>query len=362
VLDRLIERAKQELRLPDIIGERCVHALMEQASCQACVDVCPSDAWILTDDCLGIDPAACDGCGLCAAVCPQAAVIHHHEPLLRDVDGIRSAFFACEHTGLIADEGVIPCVHAVGLRDLLRLYHQGCRQLVVSSADCANCPRGNTISLIQTAADLNGVLEQRALPPLQLMRLSAIDWEMQRHRATATAATGSRLNRRFFLRRAAATALDEGLRTAGLAQAERDQVTPPGELLADESAGAVLPIVPQLDSARCNGCDACVRLCPHGALQLEKDSAAGSRYRITASRCSGCGLCADVCDQDAVRIDHWQPSTQTTLELDQAQCRACGAPFHTPSAQTSSTQTNENGLCRICSKTQHYRMLYQVMN
>ena len=63
-----------ELRIPDINGDRCVHAHIETASCKACVDACPENAWILDDESLGLNTNSCDGCGLCVPACTEGAI------------------------------------------------------------------------------------------------------------------------------------------------------------------------------------------------------------------------------------------------------------------------------------------------
>jgi Pyruvate/2-oxoacid:ferredoxin oxidoreductase delta subunit len=88
----------QALVLPEILAERCVHSVLETARCHACVDSCPRDAWVLDDESLGIDTEACDGCGLCAAACPQAAIVHPHEPTIGDWHGRRLAVSGSQST------------------------------------------------------------------------------------------------------------------------------------------------------------------------------------------------------------------------------------------------------------------------
>ena len=66
--------------LPEVVAGRCVHTILEGASCKAYVDVCPRQAWVLDEEQLGIDVDRCNGCGLCAAACPQDA-IHARLPL-----------------------------------------------------------------------------------------------------------------------------------------------------------------------------------------------------------------------------------------------------------------------------------------
>jgi ferredoxin len=112
--------------------------------------------------------------------------------------------------------------------------------------------------------------------------------------------------------------------------------------------------VPRIDEARCSGCDACVRVCAHGALVLDPGNGAPA-YRVDPARCTGCHLCADECAERAVTVVEMATCDRREIRLDERRCTRCGAPFHLPAAQTA-----DFGLCPICRKTDHHRKLFQV--
>ena len=65
---------QQKWALPNIIAARCVYTHCDTATCQQCVDSCPQQAWVLTDDSLGLDTQRCNLCGLCVNACPETAI------------------------------------------------------------------------------------------------------------------------------------------------------------------------------------------------------------------------------------------------------------------------------------------------
>ncbi len=346
MLDKVIDLVEKAIHLPQISEERCVHALIEQANCQACVQVCPQQAWQLDDDSLGLDTERCDGCGLCAAACPQQAIQASDAPVLRHWQGQLSAWCACEKTEASPGPYRIPCVHALSLQTLLKLYRQGCQQFFVSGGDCQNCPRGIAPHISERLKPLNQALEQRGYWAIEWHELRFEDWQTL-YAQTRDYQNSTRLNRRQFLRRSIGQVADAGIQQVGL---EETSPAAFGELLPESNAEASWPYVLSLNEDRCNGCDACVNLCPQKAIQWREEC-----YRIEAKRCSGCQMCIDVCDQLALTMQYWQPSTQTVIPLYSSRCRACGVLFHYPNKSSPARE-----LCRICRGRSHYKALYQV--
>lgn len=343
------------MTLPRTLAERCVYSLLETASCQACVDACPRDAWLLDDDALGLDLEACDGCGLCRPACPEGAIDFNLPIALRTSGNQRIGMAACEYSGVEQAQGILPCLHALGLQEILRLYQRGVEQLIVAMGDCDDCPRGRVRRLEQRIASLNESLQQSGHSPFLLIQKTGLEWTAYQQ-PLEQAPAGPLVSRRGFLR---AFVDADGPAVSSLSLflgAEGELFDPLAQLLPDREDDAILPRVPVIEPQRCSGCDACIRVCPHQALYLEQD-AVEPAYRLQASGCTGCGLCVDVCDQDAVSIQRWVVQRQRSIPLRQATCPSCGAPFHEPESVCQAPASR----CRICSQTQHQRNLHQVL-
>ncbi len=351
----IVEQSCREAIVPEIVGERCVHALLENASCRACVDSCPRGAWRLDDEALGLDTAACDGCGLCIPVCPEGALSTREERVTRGDPGRQYALFACEYALPARGEGVLPCLHSIGLQTLLSLYQKGIRQLKVASGNCDECARGGGERLSDRVEYLDRCLNSAGSPGMGLDRLPA-DAFQRLLNEPAGFPSGVDVSRRGFLQSLTRAGLQQAGELAALSGVAERGFAPPGTLLPDLSGHTLWPWQPVLDASRCNGCDACVRLCPHQAIVLEQLEAALC-YRLDPQNCTGCGICVDVCDRGAVRLLQWRPRQQQLLALNQARCTACGAGFHLPREQPLSAR----GECRICSQNNHHRNLFQVL-
>lgn len=60
--------------------------------------------------------------------------------------------------------------------------------------------------------------------------------------------------------------------------------------------------VPVINRGYCNGCDACVRICPSACLELVWDFATLQR----PEDCGSSGMCTDACPEGLIRMD-WVP-------------------------------------------------------
>jgi ferredoxin len=352
--------------IPDVIAARCVHSIITQARCQACAVACPQSAWVIDDERLGIDANRCDGCELCVPACPQAAIVARFGPAPRRTRQGLLAFAACERAGVRdADAPIMPCLHALGSRELLRLARAGVDRLVTARGACDQCPRGQGEQLGDCLLAVNQLLKARQLACLVHEELAPPTWE-DAWRSAQDPANDQRLSRRgFFLQaiRVPVQRLRERL------MEDEDQGLPPGRLLPPAAPGEPVPLAPQLETLLCTGCDACVRLCPQGALGLERAEGLGQAYVIDAASCSGCGICIDVCATGAVSLLRWQPPPLDRLPLVTQRCRACGVNFHLPRwpqdppqpDREAPTRRHRQPLCPICFRADHAQRLFQVL-
>ena len=333
---------------PALDAERCVHSRLEIASCQACVDVCPHDAWQLTDEALQINVVECDACGLCEPVCPEQAIRFEQVFKPRLLTDQRIVFVSCEKVDFSGAEESIPCLHSISERTLLEIRSKDEYQLVVASGDCDKCERGGAIPLSARLDNVNRWLESQGMGPIEAARCRDGDQWNRFLQNTHVADESELTGRRGFFRQM----LGEVAKVADKA-AEKPEMVPPGMIISADHPNHIVPAAPVIDLRRCIACDACVRLCPHQALVLDGEDQC---YKINADSCTGCGLCVDVCEDDAVTLHFWETPPQSSVPLLGARCQSCGADFRVVDSGASAIPEK----CRICQQTDFNSQLFQV--
>lgn len=351
-LDRLINEA---VNVPEILEDACVHSQVENSSCRACVDACPRGAWVLDAECLGIDTATCDGCGVCVPACPEGA-LHTDRSLCvgEQRNSKLVAMLACEYSQCSGAGQGMACIHALGLDDLLTLYHRGIRRLALCTAECSSCPR-NTVNGFDTRlAALNELLSDRGAARFSVRHFSDSQWTSLHEQMVTAQSHSNPVSRRSWIRGLASGELKPRTRRVALGEWNFPQ-TPPGTLLPSASRDVRMPWAPYVVAQRCNACMACTRLCPHQAIELADNEGAAS-LRIHAERCTGCKICVDSCASDAISIASIALPGPEIIALQRGRCGACGVAFLVP--EESPLSDNEH--CPTCSHTRHHANLFQV--
>jgi ferredoxin len=308
----------------------------------------------LDDTALSLNQAACDGCELCVPACPPGAITRQqdlqltlnlspHQPVV---------LLACELALTAQPAERIPCIHAIGLTDLLQLLQQGIHELVITTAACDQCYRRTAPRLETRLAPLNRSLARSGHTGIRLQYCSASQWEQRKAQVNTVPETP--LSRRGFLRKLSQSGLQQGLQLAGLEENTATGSLAPGHMFLASNGRTEWPFVPHIDAQRCVGCDACAKLCPQQAIRMSHEPCA---YCIDAKQCNGCNICVDVCDQQAVSLEYWQPQRQSVIALQTQSCRACGIDFHLPAERELPAQT----YCQICAQHNHHRNLFQIL-
>uniref|UniRef100_UPI0022E1477C 4Fe-4S binding protein n=1 Tax=Mitsuokella multacida TaxID=52226 RepID=UPI0022E1477C len=102
-----------------------------KADCHRCEEICPQKAI----NGHVVDTAACDGCGLCSAICPAAAIVapEDYEGALTKAQELAPQVLMCEK----ASEGSVHCLGFLTRRLLWALAAK--RPLALDISHCASC-------------------------------------------------------------------------------------------------------------------------------------------------------------------------------------------------------------------------------
>lgn len=328
-------------------SRRCRTVRVPRSGCRDCAEACPVAAVAVGASGPVIDEGLCDRCGACVAACPPGALSDGLDERLLAA-GIPShgaeMVVQCRHAAPAPDATVtLPCLLRVSPELLVFVSAGAQRPVRLSRGDCEQrCER-------QPVSCDGAVAQAHALA-------SAVGLTL--HVTLSDVYTTGVSRRGFFgglLRRAGHPVADPfpastDLPAIGEPTARRNM------LLAGLSAALVAPKlgsspllgrVDVLPGRICDGCEACGRACPTGAIRVQRDG--GVRIvEHTAAYCDGCGACEAACGPRVLRVggavdlDDLDPRSIRILALAEPErCGICGGPL---------PANRDDGLCPSCSR------------
>jgi len=360
--DAALERVLDELR--DAVGEfekpryfayrenLCAHQRSEIVGCNACIEICSTEAISADGDKVKVDPHLCMGCGACATVCPSGAMSYQFPRvsnrgaqlkqmlaayrnaggsdariLFHDGAEGRALLAAAASTGPGIVANVLPIeawhVAAIGLDLLLPAVAYGASQVIVLAGPAQDPQYLDALraqmAIAQAVVSAFGY-EGQHFVLLQVPDVARLEQGLAATPPATTVASPAT----FLLSDDKRTAIEFAVEhLARHAQRRVDEI-----ILAH---GAPFGEI-RVDRDKCTMCMACVGACPESALM---DGVDQPLLKFVERNCVQCGLCERTCPEDAITLHPrllLTPAVRETRVLNETQpfhCVSCNKPFGT---------------------------------
>ena len=330
----------------------CAHSRSEIEGCNACIEICSTQAIRPDGDKVAVDPHLCMGCGACSTVCPSGAMgyqfprpddrgtqmkmllsTYRHAGgadaciVFHDGGEGRELLAAAAGSGAGLPARALPLeawhVGSIGLDLLLPAIAFGASQVVVlaSAGEDAEYVGALREQMAIGEAVLGGL--GFAGRHFELIQVPAPEAIGPAFRALAPA-TGVAAPATFMLSNDKRTAIEFALEhLAKHAPTRVDEIALP----AGAPFGEVI-----VDASKCTMCMSCVGACPSSALM---DGVDKPQLKFLERNCVQCGLCESTCPENAITLSPrllLTPAAREARILNETQpfhCVRCQKPFGT---------------------------------
>ncbi|KIX14478.1 hypothetical protein X474_10415 [Dethiosulfatarculus sandiegensis] len=350
---------------------RCARLKRNSFSCHICQDICPAKA-IEFNETGPVLSTGCLGCGLCISACPNGAF---GDPFRIAVTPPRDYYFC---SGLWPEgpvgsarlsEPFIPCAGSVTLSTLFQRWFEGTAALRIITGDCASCSfqagRGLFEKERAIISQMQGCIDG---PEFKLEINRATESELAEAKALRAGLMRKRQKDAEFSRRdlvfgfrkvfQAAKGDAAPVLTPPRTMPKCGEALPGRELIRQYIRNNPEKKLPGVKSDyfhkievgdQCRLCGVCTRVCPSGALRLQRENDRLSLWKEQAL-CSGCGLCQQLCPCSALTVTSGLDMCEVAAEPVRAQslplitCISCNRQF---------IDHNAGPVCPACQKNEH---------
>jgi Fe-S-cluster-containing hydrogenase component 2 len=333
---------------PIVLGASCE----AKFGCSKCVDACPAPGALkIENDSVTVSSEDCIRCGLCAGVCPVAAIQipqfseNAYHGLLTATQSssapTKVLVITCDEQSVTArpwvDVEEVPGIGVIGVRQLALAANSSIDAVLVHCADGLCAAKANAkraANQISSISGEDGPIVAYIEGKLDTEKINEIH-KSARVCDTSFSPTGS---------------------------AWKDYVKSLKSISRKQAQARGLNLTTMGVSDSCTLCYGCVESCPHRALAIHQD-----RLDFTSEECTGCGFCAKICPEQSISLSRMDGpimlSTRTVYKDEMIQCTRCKTPYISMKMfkkVSGKIPGNEDviRLCPKCRQTEIYEKLF----
>jgi len=314
-------------QLPELIGtfdkpryfnykaSICAHSRRQLSGCEQCINACPADAIISTEDTITVNPSLCQGCGSCTAVCPSGAISYALPTLDVSVNRVRKMIQTwleldnrpphilihdMEQGQLLIDTmgdslaaNVMPFaieeIGALAMPFWLSVLAYGATGVTVW--DAGSHSDHDWLELQQEISKTNQMVSGIGYQQQLINWFSGNDIrQLNEHLAETNGLTDIEV--------AAFAGVDDKRRMISIALDHLHKQAPQKIALLNLDSTAAFGEI-QVNPQTCTLCHSCVSVCPAGAVL---DGVDQPQLNFIEDLCVQCGLCETACPEDAINL------------------------------------------------------------